>query len=615
MSAGVLMMKIEKKRPDDRIIALVGNPNVGKSTIFNALTGMNQHTGNWPGKTVAVAQGRYTYKGRGYILVDLPGTYSLLSQSEEERVAVEFLRSGQADCTLVLGDATCLERNLNLILQVMQTTQRIAVCVNLLDEAQRQGLSIDLGELQRQLGVPVVGTAASSGRGLEQLRETLRNLSDGFLSTNIRRPELSEGMLETDEAAALIDRCAGQIAACVVSGGCDTPERKLDRIVLGRWSGRAIMILLLLLVFWLTIQGANVPSSLLQSGFDRLGDILRQWSHILPGWLSGLLLDGVYTTVARVVSVMLPPMAIFFPLFTLLEDFGYLPRAAFLMDRCFQRCGSCGKQVLTMSMGFGCNAAGVMGCRIITSPRERLLAILTNSMVPCNGRFPALITLICLFFSENTLLGAGILTLFILLGVAMTFASSALLNKTLLRGQESQFILELPPYRKPRIWRVMIHAMWDRIAFVLGRAVMVAAPAGALLWILQNIEIGAQPALLWVAAQLDPIGCFLGMNGVILLAFVLAFPANELFLPLVLMMLQGSGLTETALPLIGDVLKVNGWTWQTALCTMVFMLLHWPCATTCLTIHRETGSWKWTAIAFFLPILIGMAMCLLLRLL
>ena len=604
-------MKIEKKRPDDKIIALVGNPNVGKSTVFNALTGMNQHTGNWPGKTVAVAQGRFTYKGKGYILVDLPGTYSLLSQSEEERIAVEFLRSGQADCTLVLGDATCLERNLNLILQVMQETENVAVCINLLDEADRHGLQLDLPELERQLGVPVVGTAASSGRGLDRLRETLRNLSDGFLSVHPRHLDLPK---ESDEATEILDRQAREIACCVLSGEGAPQTRKLERIVLGKWSGRLLMLLLLLIIFWLTIQGANVPSALLQQGFDRLGVLLRRWSGALPDWATGLLLDGVYATVARVVSVMLPPMAIFFPLFTLLEDFGYLPRVAFLMDRSFQRCGSCGKQVLTMSMGFGCNAVGVMGCRIIASPRERLLAILTNAFVPCNGRFPALIALISLFFSNNSLVGAGILTLFILFGIFMTAFSTWLLNKTVLQGQESHFILELPPYRKPQFWQVLVRSVWDRTVFVLGRAVAVAAPAGALLWLLQTLSISGQPAMLFLAERLEPVGQFLGMNGVILLAFILAFPANELFLPLVLMMLQGGGLGETALPLMGQVLTANGWTWKTALCTMVFMLLHWPCGTTCLTIRRETGSWKWTTVAFFLPLILGMGVCALLGL-
>ncbi len=535
--------------------------------------------------------------------MDLPGTYSLYTQSEEERVAVEFPRSGQADSTLVVGDATCLERNLILLLQVLQETNSAAVCVNLLDEADRKGISVDLRTLECRVGVPVVGTAANSGQGLQELREVLRNLTDGFLRTTPvsadRNPEKLNGL-------------AQEIAEQAVSGGLEDKKEKLDGLVLGKWSGRIIMLLLLLIIFWLTIQGANVPSAMLQRGFDRLAVFLRQWCDVLPDWAAELLVDGIYTTVARVVSVMLPPMAIFFPLFTLLEDFGYQPRAAFLMDHCFQRCGSCGKQVLTMSMRLACNAAGVGGCRIIASPRERLLAVLTNAMIPCNGRFPALITLICLFFSENSLVGAGMLTGFILLGVGATFLSTRILSHTILRGQDSQFILELPPYRKPRIWQVLVRSVWDRMAFVLGRAVLVAAPAGAVLWLLQNLQIGTQPAMLWLASGLDGLGRFFGMDGVILLAFILAFPANELFLPLVLMMLQGGGLADSALPVMSQVLTANGWTWKTALCSMVFLLLHWPCGTTCLTIHRETGSWKWTAAAFFLPTALGALLCALL---
>ena len=603
---------IRKREPDDVVIALVGNPNVGKSTVFNALTGLNQHTGNWPGKTVSIAQGRYTYKGKGYILVDLPGTYSLISQSEEERVAVEFILSGQADCTLVLGDATCLERNLNLILQVMEITDRMVLCVNLLDEAKRRRVDIDLPGLERLLGVPVVGTAAGSGQGLSVLQEKLRSLCDGFISCAPRR-SLPAGtdlcQNDSDEIVACLNRRAAEIAALTVLCEEKTQVQSFDRIALGKWSGSLLLLALLFLVFWITIQGANYPSQILQAAFDWIAVQLRKWCVSLPLWLQSLLIDGVYITVARVVAVMLPPMMIFFPLFTLLEDLGYLPRVAFLMDSSFQRCGGCGKQALTMAMGFGCNAVGVMGCRIISSPRERLLAVLTNALVPCNGRFPAMIVLISLFFTKQGLLGALILTGFVLLGVLMTFLSSSLLSHGVLRGQESHFVLELPLYRKPQFRKILVRSILDRTVFVLVRAISVAAPTGLVIWVLQRVSISDMSLLQWAAGILEPVGRFLGMNGVVLLAFILAFPANELLLPLTILILQGGTLQETSLSLMGQILRSSGWTVQTAVCVLVFLLFHWPCGTTCLTIRKETGSVRWTAVAIVLPTLIGVLLC------
>ena len=571
-------------------MALVGNPNVGKSTVFNALTGLHQHTGNWPGKTVAVAQGSYAYKGRVYLLVDLPGTYSLQAQSEEERTAAAFLREVPVDCTVVLVDATCLERNLILALQIMAQTERVIVCVNLLDEAERHGCLPDLQKLERLLGVPVVGTAAGAGRGLPQLQEQIRQVSDGFGRCRPLRLQAGEGPIDA----------AAKIAASVLETPSAPRTELLDRIVLGRWSGRLVLLGLLLAVLWLTVRGANVPSALLAAGFSGLGQWLRQWLAFLPAWLSGLLLDGVYATTTEVVAVMLPPMAIFFPLFSLLEDFGYLPRAAFLMDRSFQRCGGCGKQMLTMAMGFGCNAVGVMGCRIIASPRERLLAMVTNAMVPCNGRLSVMITLITLCFTDHAVAAALLLLGFLLLSTAMTLLATNLLQRTVLRGSGSDFVLELPPYRRPKVGQVLLRAFLDRTVKVLVRAVAVAAPAGGVLWLLQQLQIGQQPLLSRLAAALDPAAVLLGLNGAILLAFILSFPANELLLPLLTVITQAEELS---------VLTSAGWTWKTALCTVVFLLFHWPCSTTCLTIRKETGSTGWTLMAVLLPTVCGILLC------
>lgn len=376
-------LHITKEREDDFVVALAGNPNVGKSTLFNALTGLRQHTGNWPGKTVTCAQGRTVHAGRGYVLVDLPGTYSLTAHSEEETVARDFLRSNEADCVVVVCDAACLERNLILVLQVLELTPRAVVCVNLLDEAKKRGIHVDLEKLSERLHTPVVGTVAGQGRGLGHLMAAVEDVS----STAAEQEPMPA---HTEEERVKLAEQIAHAAICGTYSASRSRDRKLDRILTSRCTGIPIMLGLLAFVLWLTIAGANVPSELLSQGLfwvqDRLSDLFTYFNA--PDWLHGALVLGVYRVLAWVVSVMLPPMAIFFPLFTLLEDFGYLPRVAFVLDHAFQKARACGKQALTMCMGFGCNAAGVVGCRIIDSPRERLIAILTNSFVPCNGRFP-----------------------------------------------------------------------------------------------------------------------------------------------------------------------------------------------------------------------------------
>lgn len=596
-----------------RLIALAGNPNVGKSTLFNALTGMNQHTGNWPGKTVELAQGECTYRGENYRLVDLPGTYSLISCSPEEEIAGDFIESGQADCTVAVCDATCLERSLILALQVLRLQKKTVVCINLMDEARRAGKCVDIRQLERLLGVPVVATSAGDGEGLDRLMEAVRGVCEGFLPTV---PKIAADGFSADEIARETVRQAQMLAEKTVSGQKDAmPDltERLDRVLLHKWGGRLCMLLLLLGVFWLTMEGANYPSAGLQWCFDRLGELIRAAlkSIKVPTVIISALMDGVYCTAARVVAVMLPPMAIFFPLFTVLEDFGYLPRVAFLMDERFRRAGACGKQSLTLCMGLGCNAAGVTGCRIIDSPRERLIAVLTNVFVPCNGRFPALIFLIALSFSHgSTLLGAVILTGCILLSVGMTLLASKLLSHTALRGEPSSFVLELPPYRKPHIGQVLVRSVRDRTLFVLGRAVMVAAPAGLIIWLLANVRVSGAPLLQTAAGWLDPVAQLVGMNGAILLAFVLGSPANELVLPIMLMILTaGSSFAPENSSAMAQVLTQYGWTWKESLCTIVFFLFHWPCTTTLLTIRKETKSRKWTLLSILLPTAFGLILC------
>ena len=590
-------------------VALAGNPNVGKSTLFNALTGLRQHTGNWAGKTVATAKGEYTYKGEEYQLIDLPGTYSLAAHSEEEAVARDYIQSGQADAVVVVCDATCLERNLILVLQVLELTGKVLVCVNLMDEARRLGVEVDLDALSKRLGVPVVGASAGREQGLDGLREAIAAL--------VKADAPAAQAHSPTERVTLAERYAAQVVRSREAGRLRRQQR-LDRLLTAKSTGIPLLLLLFGLVVWLTVAGANVPSAVLTGLFARLGDALEGWLASAPDWLRGLLLDGVYRVASWVVAVMLPPMAIFFPLFTLLEDLGYLPRVAFVMDHAFQKCRTCGKQCLTMCMSLGCNACGVTGCRIIDSPRERLIAILTSSLVPCNGKFPTLIALITLFFVGGrtgalaSLEGAALLLGTLVLGVAGTLACSRLLSATVLKGMPSSFALELPPFRKPRVGQVLVRSMLDRTLFVLGRAVSVAAPAGAVIWLTANVTVGGASLLAHCTGFLDPFARLFGLDGVILMAFILGWPANEIVLPVMLMAYLASGsLVEfDDLAALGALLTEHGWTWLTACCTMLFSLFHWPCSTTCLTVYRETGSVKWTALAIALPTALGLGLCL-----
>ena len=609
----------------DTVVALVGNPNVGKSTVFNALTNLRQHTGNWPGKTVETARGAYTYHGRGYTLVDLPGAYSLHPGSAEEEVTRDYLLSGEADVTLVVADATCLERNLALALQVLETSWPVVVCVNLLDEAEKKHISVDLEALERELGCPVAGAAARGGRGLDAVRQALE---DAALHP-APRPETTLmarvcGDCQECRTLAAMARASAIMEAAVKTEGdaAHRRDRALDRVLAGK-SGIPVMLALLAGVLWLTMVGANVPSEMLSRLLMGWQEPLRGIFQALgaPWWLEGALVDGVYRTVAWVVSVMLPPMAIFFPLFTLLEDAGYLPRVAFNLDHFFRRAGAHGRQSLTMCMGLGCNACAVMGCRIIQSPRERLIAILTNAFIPCNGRLPTLTALIAMFFVTgsglwDTAASAALLMGCIVLAVAMTLWASRFLAGTFLKGEPSSFSLELPPYRAPQVGHVLVRSILDRTLFVLGRAVMVAAPAGLLIWTAANVTLGGESILVRLAGFLQPLGALMGLDGFILLAFLLGFPANEIVVPCILMgYLSAGSLTDYAgLAELHGLLTAHGWTAATAVCVLVFTMFHFPCGTTCFTIWKETKSVKWTALAILLPTAVGIALCILIHL-
>ena len=691
------LAKIDKKQKKDNsfTIALAGNPNVGKSTVFNNLTGMKQHTGNWPGKTVVVAKGKYNYSGKEYTLVDTPGTYSIMSNSEEEEIARNYICFGNPDVTVIVLDATSLEKNLNLAYQIMEITDKVILCVNLLDEAKKKGIVINLKELEKRLGVPVVGVIARKKKTLTKLMDTIKkvcekeimpkpnkikykqyieeyvenarekmdkmleeskqdiNLSrwitlkilDGDkqilktieknLNTNlINNTELIEKAenvlgfygikqeeVKNDMISNIIFMSENVYKDVVNIEKKNIQKRKIDKIITSKIFGIPIMLGFLGIILWITIKGANYPSEWLFKIFNNLQEILTNLFESInaPEWVTGIIIDGVYRTLTWIIAVMLPPMAIFFPLFTLLEDLGFLPRIAFNLDKFLKKAGSSGKQALTMCMGFGCNSCGVTGTRIIDSPREKLISILTNAFVPCNGRFPFLITVSSIFiggmvfYKYSSILSTLAVLAIILLGIFMTIIISKFLSKTILKGESSSFVLELPPYRKPQIGQILVRSILDRTIFVLGRAIAVAAPAGLVIWLFANIQIGEISILTYIANFLNPFARLMGLDGHILAAFILGIPANEIVLPIILMGYMGSGtlvnLESTAE--IGRILIQNGWTLITAINVMIFTLLHFPCTTTLLTIKKEAGNIKWSIVAFLLPTICGIVLCML----
>ncbi len=633
-------------RGEAPLIAMAGNPNVGKSSLFNALTGLHQHTGNWTGKTVgctvglcrtgrrpAAGQEGTTTRGGVLRLADLPGSYSLDPHSAEEDETLQFLLREPLAGVVVVCEPGCLTRNLLIAYQIAALPRKVPIilCVNLMDEAEKRGLSVDPEALEKATGFQVILTSAKNGTGLSELKAAMEKLVEANTAEQPFQNESDAESISIPPASSFLAKAA-QVArdSLIHCAEQETRhkrrENRLEQLLTGRATAIPLAILLLALVFWLTIEGSNRPSAWLSAGFSALGRTISAWPFwsVLPAWMHGILIDGVYQTLSFVVAVMLPPMAIFFPLFTLMEDFGLLPRIAFNFDRCFCACNACGKQALTMCMGFGCNAVGVTGCRIIDSPRERMVAILTNALVPCNGKFPTLVALMSLFVLQarggagkyDSILASVLLTCLVVGAVLLTFPVSKILSATVLRGQTTGFALEMPPFRTPHVGRVLWHSLWDRTLFVLGRAVSVAAPAGAILWLMTHVLAGEQGCLLYLTRALDPIGALLCVDGAILVALILSAPANELTLPILLMIYTASDrLVEAGgIHVLSQQLTGAGWTGMTAAGFIVLFLYHAPCTTTLLTIRKETGKWRWALLAAGIPIAIGICLCAFLKL-
>ena len=600
-------MKKHNKIKITKNLALLGNPNVGKSTLFNELTGLNQKTGNWPGKTVEHAKGTFIYKQKKYEIIDLPGTYSLEGYLEEEKVTANYLQNNKIDITIIVIDATAIERNLTLVLSTISKIDNIIVCVNLIDEAKKNNIIINYKKLQELLKVQVIKISARKKIGISDLLEEIENFKPNHKRNDIKN----------------IDKEASNIyKQTVQEEAYNKKTLKIDKIVTSKKYGILIMLLTLGVILWITIIGANYISDYLNYILCKLLNIIENALNTLNinKTVIDITINGILKTVFWVISVMLPPMAIFFPLFSLLEDSGYLPRIAFNLDKTFKKCGTQGKQALTMCMGYGCNACGVIGCRIIKDKKEKLIAIITNCFSPCNGRFPTIIAMISIFITINiknklinSILSALILLGFILLSILITFIVSKILSKTILKTKKSTFTLELPPYRKPQIIKTIINSIKDKIIFVLARAIYVSVPAGLIIWILSNTNIQGTSLLLSISNTLDPFGQLLGLDGVIILALILGLPANEIVIPIIIMTyLAKNNITGyNSLQELRNLLINNNWTLTTALSFILITIFHFPCATTILTIKKETKSLKWTILSVLIPTIIGIIICLL----
>lgn len=630
----------------------VGNPNVGKSSLFNFLTHKNEHTGNWTGKTVKNAYATFSYKDTLWEVVDLPGTYSLIGESKEEKIASSFVCSLDYDLAVVVLDASNLERSIVLLLEVLDVTDRVIVCLNLMDEAKAQKINIDVLKLQQRLNVPIVITKASDGTGCARLCDEMNHfkvnpnifkvkhegkianylkltnsyadkpVSYLYQEKNCEKESLQKVLrfyknyISREELLKSYIHCTDKLLENIVERKEQTLKKEdifWNKILSHKISSFVVTSIIFLVILWLTIFASNIPSDLMFSFFASGESFLLSFFSFLPDFIVQPLILGGYRTFYWVISVMLPPLIIFFPLFSYLEDYGLFPRIAFNMDKPFKKCGSCGKQSLTMCMGLGCNAIGVTNTRIMEDKKMRILAILTNNFMPCNGRFPAMITMLSLFFIRDTslfgsfLVALGLL-LIIVLGIVLTFLWTKILNHFLFKKEEVMFILELPTFRRPSVWKTFSQALKEKAFPVLKRAMLVSFPLGILIYLLASWHLGNSTFLLLLVDKLNNFGHLFGLDGAIILAFILGMPANEIVIPSLLLCYTKSNalVSYTSMESLRHILVNNGWTWLTALCFLIIMLCHYPCTTTLLSIKKESKSWSYTILAFLIPTLTGL---------
>lgn len=563
-------------------ILLCGNPNVGKSSIYNKLTSSHEHTGNWTGKTVDIAKSKI--KNTVYNLIDLPGIYSLSSLSDEEIIAKDILINTNYKKIIYVMDSSNIERNMNLLLQILEINKNVILCLNMIDEIDKKGIEIDVDLLSDILGIDIVCTSVNKNIGFDKLISLL----DNSRISNFN-------YLYNYDNENRINKLSNEISSRVVKRNKKKKVSLFDKLLTNKISSVILMLMMLFVIFFITLVLANYPSNLLSALFNKIELLLN---------IKSSLITCIYRVVTFIISVMFPPLVIFFFLFSCLEESGLLPRIAFNLDIVCNKCNCHGKQVLSICSGFGCNACAVVGTRIIDSKRDRLLAILTNSFIPCNGRFPFLITIISIFMSDNYLIAATYLVLFISFSIFLSFIVTYLLSKTILKGYPGFFVLELPDYRRINIKKVFVNSFIYKSLSILKKTIIVSILAGIIIWTLNNIFINDISLYIRLIHFIDPLSRLLGLDGVILSSFILGLPANEIVMPLIMMGYMNSNniIDISDINVIKNILLVNGWNIKTAICSILFCLIHYPCGTTLLTIKSEVG-FKWMVFSIIIPLL------------